>query len=204
MHAAESADGDLLVVSVLAAPDVPAGEVMAAAQLIARAIADDADVPSYSLFDLPLGGGHAWTITEQSARVIAADGKEERYGTVLPAWSARSEHDLGRPELGFGTAATVLAALLPPDPRGHAFEAKQVALARYTRTGFEAAAVTAIGMRAAGLPQYRNGLVRTAQLEFTRPFAVVAVAANGWHGERSPWDGLPVFSAWVTAPDEAE
>ena len=103
---------------------------------------------------------------------------------LLPAWSAQSEHDLGAAaELGFGPAASALAALLPPEPRGHAFEAKQVALARYTRTGFEAAAITAIAQRAGmAMPQYRDGLIRTARLEFVRPFAVVAVAADRMGG----------------------
>jgi hypothetical protein len=205
VHAAQSGDGDLVVVSVLAGPDVPAGEVLAHAHPIAQAIVIGAPVPAYSLFDLPLGAGPAWTISEEATRVLAPDGREERYATVLPAWSATSDHDLtAAPELGFAAAADVLSALLPPEPRGHAFAAKQVARARYTRTGFEAAAVTAMAQRAgAAMPQFRDGVVRTARLEFTRPFAAVAVAANGWADTPTPWAGLPVFSAWITRPDEA-
>jgi hypothetical protein len=44
--------------------------------------------------------------------------------------------------------------------------------------------------------------VRTAELRFGHPYAVVAVATD-W-GTRGPWHGLPVFSAWVAQPQDAE
>ena len=43
----------------------------------------------------------------------------------------------------------------------------------------------------------RSGLLRTAMLRFGHPYAVVAVAQGG-----GPWDGVPVFSAWITDPEE--
>lgn len=201
VHAAPSADNDLVVVSVIARADIPAREVLAAAHPIATSIAlRSAPSNVLSLFDLPLGGGHAWTLTERPVRTTARDGREERFETVLPAWSAESKHELlAHPDLGFRTAARSLMQLLPPDPRKYEVEAKQVALARYTRTGFEAAAVTAVAVRLAAAISSREGVQRTARLEFGRPFAVVAVA----RGQRSPWAGLPVFSAWVAAPDDA-
>jgi hypothetical protein len=50
----------------------------------------------------------------------------------------------------------------------------------------------------------RPGLLRTAELRFGQPFAVVA-AATGQDNPpgHSPWHGLPVFSAWITQPEDA-
>jgi hypothetical protein len=178
------ADG-LTVTSVIAAPDVPAGQVLAAAHDAAGA-----GIDRLSLFDLPLGDGPAWTITE-------AEGENglERVAAVLPAWSATSDHELSGPSLGFADAAAVLGRLFGGDE----WEAKQAAAARYHRTGFEAAAVTAMAVRLSFRPP-QPGLQRDALLRFDRPYAVVATATAR---ESSPWSGLPVFSAWVARPDEA-
>lgn len=200
VHAAESKDGDLVVVSVVADASVPAADVLDRAHEVAVPIANDSELAAgESLFDLPVGVGHSWTITERHAPVSTRDGREEHWdSTLLPSWSAESEHDLARhPDLGFGVAAGALARLIGGYTR---FEAVQVALARYTRTGFEAAAVTATGIFTSARLRERIGVVRTARLEFVRPYAVVAVA----RGEGTPWAGLPVFSAWVTSPDETD
>lgn len=178
------ADG-LVVTSVIAAPDVPSDLVLAVAHDAAQGRID-----RHSLFDLPLGDGPAWTITESEGE----DGKE-RVEAVLPAWSATSEHDLNPPSLGFADAAGVLGRLFG----GTEWEAVQAATARYHRTGFEAAAVTAVAVRMS-LRVPRPGLQREAQLRFERPYTVVATVESDGSG---PWSGLPVFSAWVTEPDEA-
>ncbi len=203
------ARGGLLVTSVAAAPDVPAADVLAVAYdlAVARATRGTATggpvlggtVARRSLFDLPLGEGPLWAITEQTAPTKAAGGREERCTAVLPAWSARSEHDLTDPDLGFAAAAQALA---PGDP----WQARQAAMARYGRVGFEAAAVSALGIALAMLAP-RQGLIRTAELRFGHPYAVVAVAADEPGSARppaaghSPWSGLPVFSAWVAQPE---
>jgi hypothetical protein len=200
VHAAWARDG-LLVTSVAADPSLPAGDVLAAAYELAPALATRARVARRSLFDLPLGEGPLWSITETTAGSSGA-AREERCTAVLPAWTAESKHNLGGSELGFGDAVRALA---PGDP----WQATQVAMARYTRVGFEAAAVTAI---AVGVSMYtsRTGLVRTAELRFGHPFAVVAVTADRPGPGRSagqdpsPWSGLPVFSAWVAQPEDAE
>lgn len=50
---------------------------------------------------------------------------------------------------------------------------------------------------------------RTAELRFGHPFAVVAVASDTrWDPATNelrsgPWHGVPVFSAWLTEPDDA-
>jgi Serpin (serine protease inhibitor) len=197
VHAALARDG-LLVASVAADPGVPAGDVLAAAYELAPALATGGRVARRSLFDLPLGEGPLWSVSETTAPIKSGAAREERCTAVLPAWTARSEYDLSDPELGFGAAA---AALAPGDP----WAARQAAMASYTRVGFEAAAVTGMAV-AMAMRVPRRGLVRTAELRFGHPFAVVAVTADRpGHGARpNPWHGLPVFSAWVAQPEDAD
>jgi hypothetical protein len=86
--------------------------------------------------------------------------------------------------------------------------------------GFEAAAVSALAV-AMSMRVPQRGLLRTAELRFAHPYAVVAVTGPGITGPgitgpgitgpertsrgqaRSPWDGLPVFSVWVAEPQDA-
>jgi hypothetical protein len=199
-----TARGGLLVTSVAAAPGVPAADVLAAAYEVAHAAATGGPVARRSLFDLPLGEGPLWTLTERHAPARGADGRDQRFTAVLPAWSVRSEHDLARPELGFPIAAWLLAKLLGRSE--YRYEAKQSAVARYGRVGFEAAAVSAIALLV-GSAIRREGVVRVAELRFAQPFAVVAVAvdedARGGAASAGPWHGVPVFSAWVTDVEDA-
>ena len=192
------ARGGLLVVSVAAAPEVAPAKVMAAAHRLAMARGLGQPVDQRSLFDLPLGDGAAWSVREE----MSDDGGGERCDAVLPAWSARCTHDLSDPALGFAAAASALA--VSDDP----WEAKQAAMARYSRTGFEAAAVSALAIRLSmRLPS--RGLLRTAELRFGHPFAVVAVTVDERRDRvpgrvvHGPWHGIPVFSAWVADPQDA-
>jgi hypothetical protein len=191
VHTARARDG-LLVTSVIADAGVPAEQVIATAYEIVAA----GGAGRLSLFDLPLGETPLWTIVEEPAQTSSPDGREESCTAVLPTWSARSDLDLGDPSLGFPAAALVLAQALRLTE--FAFVAKQAAVAKYTRVGFEAAAVTAMMMMAAGVPMFRDGVRRTAELRFGHPYAVVATA----HDPGSPWHHVPVFSAWVATPDE--
>ena len=201
VHAVSARDG-LMVVSVAAAPQVPASVVLSASYDVGTALATGRPLTRRSLFDLPLGDGAAWTITQEHAGTTAPDGKEERCTAVLPAWSAHTSHRLTDPQLGF---AAVRHALDPAGP----WQATQAAMARYSRTGFEAAAVTALAV-AVSAPKLKPGIRRTAELRFGHPFAVVAVttsdrAPHARHPPESPgpWHGLPVFSAWVASPEDA-
>jgi hypothetical protein len=206
VHTAQ-ARGGLRVTSVAARPGVRAADVLAAAHRLAGAIATGGQVARRSLFDVPLGAAPLWEIEERPVWVEASDGRYEECTAVLPAWSADSVHDLTHASLGFGVAAATLAELMNLDPSW--YQARQAAVARYSRTGFEAAAVT--GWAAAGAASVsRRGLLRTAELRFGHPFAVVAVTADHGHRpwrpapRRSPWQGLPVFSAWITQPEDAD
>jgi hypothetical protein len=186
----------LLVASVAADPAVPAGDVLAAAYELAPALATGGRVARRSLFDLPLGESPLWAISERTAPIKSGAAREELCTAVLPAWTAQSRLDLGDPSLGFGAAADALA---PGDP----WEARQAAMARYSRTGFEAAAVTGLAVTLA-MRHPSRGLVRTAELRFGHPYAVVAVTVDTpGAADPGPWHGLPVFSAWVADPEDA-
>jgi hypothetical protein len=196
VHVAAAQHG-LLVYSVAAARSVPARQVLAAAHQIACADAVGAPVQRRSLADLSLGTGPAWLLWEEES----AQPGRDICTAVLPAWSARSEHDLSDPDLGFRAVRNALVA--GPDP----WQARQAAMARYSRTGFEAAAVTGFAVAAAAM--LPRGTRRVAELRFGHPYAVVAVTIDG-NGDtpatpagRSEWHGVPVFSAWVAEPQDA-
>jgi hypothetical protein len=197
-----SAVGGVSVTSVIADIGVPRERVLSAAHDIAIAEAIGQPVTRSSLFDLPVGDCELWTITEEHVETTAVDGREERCRAVLPAWEARSIIGLRDPALGFSTAAQAIADAMRLAT--YVFIAKQSALARYTRTGFEAAAVTGIGMAMSGRST-RRGLRRTAELHFGHPYASVAVTVDEYRqvGTHSQWHGLPVLSAWVAQPVEA-
>jgi hypothetical protein len=193
VHGATAAGG-LIVVSVGAEPGVPAGRVLAIAHDIAHRVAVGVPVARRDLADLPVGDGPLWRLQELMAPADTCT-------AVLPAWSASSRLDLSDPALGFAAAARSLVT------DAAAFDARQAAMARYSRIGFEAAAVTAVAVRsAARIPAPH----RVAELRFGHPYAVVAVATDSAAGRErprsavSPWHGVPVFSAWVSAPDDAD
>jgi hypothetical protein len=181
----------LAVTSVIAATEVATADVLAAAHEAAAGT-----TARTSLFDLPLGDAPLWTIAEAPSH--RGGGRQEDCVAVLPAWSARSDHELaGVAGLGFDEAAGALIALLPKGDWD--YDARQSAYARYSREGFEAAAVTTLGVRLAAAFG-GDGVKRTATLRFGHPYAVVATVES----DESPWDGLPVFSAWVAEPENAE
>jgi len=186
-----AATGGLEVVSVAAMPDVPPGRVLAAAYDLGRRHAMGAWIEARDLASLVPGEHPLWTVREVSATA-------DSVAAVLPAWSAMSDHDLTAPGLGF--AAAKHALVQNDDP----WQARQVAMARYSRTGFEAAAISAMAVAAAArLPGRHLEVV----LRFGHAYAVVAVAtaaastAGNTAGGR--WHGLPVFSAWVSEPEDA-
>jgi hypothetical protein len=182
VHAGAAAGG-LLVVSVGALPEVSSGRVIALAHDLGRRLATGAHVERRDLAEVPLGATPLWVLQEVMAGADSCT-------AVLPAWSASSELDLTEPVLGFAAAKRGLVG--PSDP----WRARQAAMARYSRTGFEAAAVTGLAATlAAHLPARR----RDAELRFGHPYAVVALVQD----DRSPWHGLPVFSAWVAEPEDA-
>jgi hypothetical protein len=201
VHAAASDDG-LLVVSVIADPSVAPVDVRAAAHDVAAVLVRSSTpmpiATAYSLFDLPTGDGHAWTVVERQVGA-ADDPPREVYRAFLPVWAANGDHDLTtRPALGFPAARRVLEAFVDPTgPLG--FEAKQVVSAAFHRRGFEAAAITSMAVLLSAPAPSATVTQRMVTLRFGRPYAVVAVALDPAGG---PWHGVPVFSAWVAEPSE--
>ena len=107
----------LVVVSVIAGPEVDALTVLDCAYAIAVDVATDA-LHSVSLFDLPLGDGVAWTITEMEIPSDRPGERAEQTEGVLPAWSATSDLALSAPGGAFDGFADGLSVLLRPDARG--------------------------------------------------------------------------------------
>jgi hypothetical protein len=203
-HVAASADG-LAVVSVLGAPDADRAAVLAAAHEVAVGLDEAWIGDPVSLFDVPLGAGDVGEVVED--RLVAAGASRvERGVAALPSWRASTQLDLlpGPTGPAFVAAGEALAELLPPqDVR---LEARQVAVASYTREGFEAAAITAVGVRATAARESHEVLRRTLHLRFDRPYAAVAVAVRPPETDvviDETWYGLPVFSAWITQPTES-
>jgi hypothetical protein len=197
VHLAAARDG-LLVTSVAAAADVAYGDVLAAAQRIGCALAVGGpavagrEIELRPLADLPLGEAALWRVWEETR---AMGSGRDAFTALLPAWSARSTLELTDPRLGFAG----IAAALPPGP----WQARQAAMARFSRVGFEAAAITGFAV-AASMPALTP--CRVAELRFAHPYAVVAVATDagaGRAGGTGPWHGVPVFSAWVADPEDA-
>jgi hypothetical protein len=189
--------------------------IAAAHEVAARASGRNSTAVPRSLFDLPLGAGHAWEITEDEFETDDPDERLESAEVKLPSWRVtESTTDLlGDPVFGFRAAAAALEARFPRIPQGYEFQAVQGATANFDRNGFSAAAVTAIEgvprMAAGGWDRPRSkGLHRHAEVRFSRPFAVVAVALSPQDGAApegtSPWRGVPLFSAWVTQAVETD
>src|SRR5262245_62035718 len=133
VHAATSETG-LTVVSVVADPSVTAS-------VVHRAAHDVAELMLYrpkrarqrSLFDLPLGDGHAWTITETEQR---GRSRVERVDAVLAAWEAENCFDLVQHDVGFADAVSTVVNLVSPEWPKSEGAAAQAARARYTARGF--------------------------------------------------------------------
>ncbi|GAA1615030.1 hypothetical protein GCM10009789_81390 [Kribbella sancticallisti] len=116
----------------------------------------------------------------------------------LPAFNVKVEHDLLANRELFGLSAVTSQ----PSGSGHfsaispeqlvVGQAKQTVLARFFATGFEAAAVTAIGLMRASMPMNR---ALRLDVSLDRPFGFVAV-----HRESR----LPVVAGWIDRPTEPE
>lgn len=195
------------VVSVIAAPDVRPASVIAAAYEVAACCARQASTARFiKVFDLPVAG-HAWVVREQEFQDQTGPGRIEKSEITIPAWEAETnlEHLSAAPEPGLADISSTLLDLLPDESRGDLVEARQVARARFDTNGFSAAAFDTVKCLLAwnrGRPH--RVIARTVEVRFDRPFAAVAFAnaPGNSRGMRSPLQGLPAFSAWVTEPTE--
>lgn len=201
-----SRDG-LDIISVIAAPDVEAARVIAAAYEVAACLEDLPSTAAFvDAFDLP-DRGHAWVVRDRVLENFRGPERIERYEVTIPAWTAQTELDdlIEAPGTGFPEIVGAILRLLPPDPRGDRAQATQVARARFDTNGFSAAALTISMVVGAILPPPpRRTIERTVEVRFDRPFAVVAQTNTPGFSRQGGvlWGGLPAFGAWVTEPIE--
>jgi Serpin (serine protease inhibitor) len=207
VHVAVASE-ELTVLSVSADPCVDREAVLDAAHQVAALMRGaSSSARQVSLFELECGEGHSWSLDE---REVATDRPGERREKIsdayMPAWNLDSKLDLlSSATFGCQPALATLRELIGPRPSDRS-RAAQAAVASFTRYGFKAAAITAVGfVSAAGIAAEHSGVERTAVLRFDHPYAVIAVAGqlDGQHDD-SEFFALPVFSAWVAAPHEAQ
>jgi serine protease inhibitor len=114
----------------------------------------------------------------------------------LPSFSVETEHDLMEARELFGLSAVTT----DPGAHGHfssispaplaVGQAKQKVLARFFATGFEAAAVTAMGLMRTSMPTRQ---ARRLEVTLDRPFGFVAVLRES---------RLPIVAGWIATPTE--
>lgn len=183
-----SADG-VDVISVIAAPEVPPADVWRAADEVAAQL--NRGALWHGGYPADLTDGHAWTVREVTESFLAWDAPADtdvRWRSRLPRWTAATDRDLTEAP---GIAA-IAAALAEADPQlDGPVQCRQIATAAYDESGFTAAAVTAFGVTT-GAPEFVERTVRRVEITFGRPHALIAIARGG------PWEGVPVFHAWVT------
>ncbi len=196
VHAARSVEG-LVVLSVIGSPSLPVAQTWEVAYE-ATALAAAGTAP-LDLFDLELvspraalaGEGPGWSLTEE---VRPLPRRAQKVLARMSTWRAtRDELDISAAP-GLGPLGATLARMVL-DPTS--LEARQSALAEFSTTGFQAAAVTSVGVRARAMPPaLEPHPYREAILHYNRPYAVIALVDD----ETSPWHHVPVFSAWVEYP----
>ena len=178
------------VISVIAAPDVSPQDVWRAFDEVVEKLNQGAlwhgVYPDGEAID-----GHSWTVREVTESFVGRDAPEdfdEVWCSHLPRWSGDTVSELA----GAPGVAEIVAALSEAAPTlAGPFECIQTATAAYDESGFTAAAITALAV-VTGVPEFVERTIRRVELTFDRPHAVIAIARGG------PWEGVPVFNAWVT------
>lgn len=179
------------------APDVPPARVWEAVDEVAVLLGSGALIDRGFPDGMPASEverGHAWSSYE-TVEVFWGDAPPdgaEVWEARLPQWSATTSHDLTAAP-GVDLVAAPIQALLTDDDTE--VQCVQGVTATYDEEGFSAAAITAMEIRATGLPMKEQRRVRKIDITFDRPHAVIAIARGG------AWDGIPLFHSWVT-PDE--
>jgi hypothetical protein len=211
VHFAQALE-DLGVLSVAADPAVDRQQVFEAAYELARRCRNDTlGLARRSLFDLPVGEGASWLITEREVPTDEPDARLEEFEyVVLPAWKSESVLNLKASALfGAHPALDALLGLIGPSPEGDVTEAVQSAVASFTPTGFEAAAVSAFAISTSRLVPTHRGVERRARLLFDHPFVAIALAGSQSdflraRARHTDVFCLPLFSAWVETPEEPD
>ncbi|WP_433384458.1 hypothetical protein [Micromonospora sp. KLBMP9576] len=189
LRAVDTPTGPLSVLTVRGAKDVDVVLALGApehgpAEVLPAAIGT-LGVPSA----LPVAAGPG--VDEQV--VDASDDRPELLVRTV-GFTVSADHDLLRRPATFGLATAVgdgdhfpgIARLLAVS------QARQSVTATFSATGFRAAAVTAVAMRAGSAAPGRTARRRRVRLDIDRPFGFLAVHRAS---------GLVLLAGWVTDPD---
>ena len=178
------------VVSVIAAPEVSPQDVWRAVDEVVDKLNQGA-LWNGGLRGGDLIDGHSWKVRKVTESFIKRDAPDDFdivWRSHLPKWSGDTVSTLS----GAPGVAEIVAALCEAAPAlAGPFECIQTATAAYDEAGFTAAAISALGVLT-GRPALVERTIRRVELMFDRPHAVIAIARGG------PWEGVPVFNAWVT------
>ncbi len=185
-------DADVDVLLGIASPGTPQPDVLAA--LLTAAAAPAAGRPGSSL----LTGAEQGAELAPAVTLAQTTSATPDLTLALPSFSVSAEHDLLSLRSLFGLTTVTATpetqghfSAISPDPLAVG-QANQSVLARFHATGFEAAAITAIGMtRTAALLPASPRLA----VALTHPFAFTAIHRP---------TGLPVVTGWIQTPTEPE
>lgn len=143
-----------------------------------------------------LGGAQSGQEVAPAVRVTTTTAPVPDLRLSLPSFAVEVDHDLMEHRELFGLGAVSAS----PQGSGHfsaispesllVAQAKQTVLARFFATGFEAAAVTAIGMRLTSMPMQQQPRL---DVELNRPFGFVAVHRAS---------RLPIVAGWIDRPTQ--
>lgn len=160
---------------------MPPADVLAAGL---RELAGQAQIQPAA--DLRAGAGFA-------VQRIVSDTPQDIVQLSLPSFEIKVRHDLmeNADLFGFRSLTDPVVSHLPklsPDPL-YIAEGAQSVLARFFAEGFEAAAVTAFGLRVTGVPSSEHQ-VNLLELRLNRPFGFIAVHRRS---------RLAVVAGWVSS-----
>lgn len=166
-------------------PDVLAG-------LLAAAAEPEAGRPGGRL----LGDGQPGQEVAPAVRVTTTTAAGPELRLSLPAFAVHANHDLMdyRETFGLATVSTSPRggshfSAMSPEPL-ELGQARQTVLARFFATGFEAAAVTAVGAMVTSMPMQQQ---HRLDIELDRPFGFVAVHRAS---------RLPIVAGWIDRPTQ--
>ncbi|TDD17810.1 proteinase inhibitor I4 serpin [Kribbella turkmenica] len=183
-------DADVDVLLGIGQPQESQDEVLPA--LIETAVRSTDGVPGSQL----LGQGEPGAEVAPGVKVGQTTVPRPDLKLSLPSFTVEAEHDLmaARELFGLSTVSTDPGAhghfgAISPTPLAVG-QAKQKVLARFFATGFEAAAVTAMGLMRTSMPTRQ---ARRLEVTLDRPFGFVAVLRES---------RLPIVAGWVATPTE--
>lgn len=197
----------LFALSVIAAPQVSASAVTAAAGRLARRFGAGERIllPNARL---PVGDHGWWRVDDNP--LFAGSVEQQHNCALIPSWVVAETYDIMTYGLGYwGVLAEALSARLGPS-RG-AVCAGQASQCWFGRDGFAATALTAAQISGSSgwpiaLPAERLDIVSGSapspvggtlvELEYRHPFAVVVATASEAAGH--VWRGLVIHVVWVT------